>query len=161
MSENKEFKCCPEFTPEIWNEKFHKWKNKRFVKDKVLTFFYIPLNFGSVMTRLFNKIKKSNVDTPEYLCLSDHTSKWSMDIYVAVDGNVEKAENVVISGDFLSKVYDGPYGDTAKWMKDFENYAKGKNVKIKKIYMWYVYCPNCAKEYGHNYCTVIAEVLPA
>ena len=46
---NEEF--CPEFNPEQWDGKVFEWNDKIFIKDRVLTFFYIPINFGSVMKR--------------------------------------------------------------------------------------------------------------
>lgn len=46
-----EEECCPGFDPSApWDGKLLEWENKRFVRDKVKTFFFIPLNFGSVIT---------------------------------------------------------------------------------------------------------------
>ncbi|HLE31541.1 MAG TPA: hydrolase [Bacteroidota bacterium] len=42
-----------------------------------------------------------------------------------------------------------------KWCKDFEAYAKGKHLDVKKWYMWYTTCPKCAKKYGKNYVAII------
>jgi len=50
------------------------------------------------------------------------------------------------------------FKDTGKWMKDFENYAKGKGMEVKKMYMWYTTCPKCAKKYGKNYVAIVAQV---
>lgn len=30
--------CCPEFDPTQWEDKVFNWENKRFIKEKVLTF---------------------------------------------------------------------------------------------------------------------------
>ena len=51
----KEEECCPPFNPRKWDNKTFQWKNKKFIKDKVFTFFYIPINFGSVMVKLDKK----------------------------------------------------------------------------------------------------------
>ncbi len=48
----------------------------------------------------------------------------------------------------LSKVYEGPFKDTGKWMKDFESHTHKKGMAIKKQYMWHTTCPNCAKNMG-------------
>ena len=90
--------------------------------------------------------------------LSDHTSKWNMDIYVAVNKEIPNAENVTLSGKYLFKVYEGPFSDTKKWCEDFEKYAKGKKLKMGKGYMWYTTCPKCAKKYGKNYVVIVGEV---
>jgi len=150
--------CCPKFDPSRWDDKIFDWDNKKFIKDKVFTLFYMPMNFAQVIMRLDKKVKKAGATIPGAMCLCDHTSKWNMDIYLAVDKEMPEAQNTALSGKFLSKVYEGDFKETGKWCKDFENYAKGKNLKIKKWYMWYTTCPKCAKKYGKNYVAIIAEV---
>jgi hypothetical protein len=150
--------CCPRFAPAPWDGKMLEWKDKRFIKDRVFTMFYMPMNFGKVMKRLDEQTRKAGRAIPDALCLSDHTSKWNMDVYLAVDGEIPGAENTTISGEFFSKVYEGPYRDTGKWCKDFEALARSKNLDIKKWYMWYTTCPKCAKKYGRNYVVILAEV---
>jgi hypothetical protein len=149
--------CCPQFDPAPWDEKTFEWKNKKFVKDKVRAVFNMPVNFGAVMKRLDEKVRESEATIPDYLCLSDHTSKWNMDVYLAVDKEIPGAENVTLSGEFLSKVYEGPFKETGRWCQDFEALAKSKNFGIKKWYMWYTTCPKCAKKYGNNYVVIIAR----
>ncbi len=153
-----EGECCPRFDPVPWDGKILEWKDKRFVKHKVMTFFFIPLNFGEVITRLNEKMDKSGAAIPDRLCLSDDTSRWNMDIYLAVDREIPGEENVTLGGKFLSRVYEGPYSDTAKWCRDFESYAGERILNIKKWFMWYTTCPRCAKKYGKNYVVVVAEV---
>jgi effector-binding domain-containing protein len=156
MSNEKE--CCPKFDPTPWDGKIIEWSNKKFIKDKVFTLFYMPINFGSVITKMSKKIEKEGAQVLEYLSLSDHTSQWNMDIYLAVDKEVPGVENVIFSGKYLSKVYEGDFKETGKWCKDFNEYAKSQNLTIKKMFMWYTTCPKCAKKYGKNYVVIIAEV---
>ncbi|MCX6232898.1 MAG: hypothetical protein NTZ33_15320 [Bacteroidetes bacterium] len=151
--------CCPEFMPLPWDGKLFEWENKKFIKDKVSTFFYMPLNFGKVIKKLNTKIERASAEVPDWLCLSDHTSKWNMDIYLAVDREISDANNVSISGKFLSKVYEGDFKNTEKWMKDFESYTKKNNYKLEKWYMWYTTCPKCAKKYGKNYVVIIGKLI--
>jgi len=150
--------CCLKFNPTPWNNKIFTWKNKKFIKDNVFTLFYIPINFGSVMVKFNKKVENVNAKMPDALCLSEHTSKWNMDLYLAVDKNIPDAKNVTISGKFLSKVYEGDFKDTSTWMEDFKKYTKKKKIDIKKTYVWYTTCPKCAKKYGHNYVVIIGEV---
>jgi hypothetical protein len=155
---NKNQECCPRFDPTPWDGKILEWKDKKFIKDKVFTLFYMPIGFGKVMKRLDEKIKKAGAQMPSNLCLSDHTSNWNMDVYAAVDKDVPDAENVTLSGKFLSKVYEGDFKETNIWCKDFAKYAKEKGYKIKKWYMSYTTCPACAKKYGKNYVVIIGQV---
>jgi hypothetical protein len=155
---NEEKICCPQFDPTLWDGKTFEWNNKKFVKDKVFTLFYMPINFGGVMTRLVKKIEEAGATMPDGLALSDHTSKWNMNLYVAVDKEIAGTENITLSGKFLSKVYEGNFKETGNWMKEFENYAKGKGLSISKMYMWYTTCPKCAKKYGKNYVVIVARI---
>jgi len=150
--------CCPEFNPVLWDNKTLEWKNKYFIKQSVFTLFYMPVNFGSVMKRLDTKIKKAGADIPDWLCLSNHTSKWNMDIYLAVNKEIPGEENTTLSGTFYSKVYEGPFKDTGKWCKDFEGIIKLKGQSIKKWFMWYTTCPKCAKKYGKNYVAILTQI---
>ncbi len=150
--------CCPKFDPAPWDGKLFEWNQKKFVKDHVTTFFFIPLNFGVVMRRLDEILRQSSASSPDCVCLSEHTSKWNMDVYLAVDKEIPGAENLTLNGKFLSKVYEGQFQETERWCKDFEQFAAEKNVKIAKWYMWYTTCPKCAKKYGKNYVVIIAAV---
>jgi hypothetical protein len=156
QTENQE--CCPKFDPEPWDGKIFQWENKRFIKDKVCTLFFMPLNFGQVMKRFFAKVEKSGASMPDWLCLSDHTSGWNMDLFLAVDKEVSDAENITLTGKYFAKVYEGPFRDTKKWCKDFENEIKSKNLELRKMYFWYTTCPKCAKKYGKNYVVIIGSI---
>jgi len=154
---NEESICCPKFDPAPWDGKTFVWDNKKFIKDKVFTLFYMPINFGSAMKRSVGKIEGAGATMGEGMVLSDHTSKWNMDLYLAVDKEIPDAKNTTLSGTFLSKVYEGHFKDTGIWMKDFEAYAKGKGIPLKKTYMWYTTCPKCAKKYGKNYVVMVGK----
>lgn len=156
--EIKETGCCPKFNPAPWDGKELVWEEKKFIKDKVFTLFFVPMNFGKVITRLTKKVEDSKAQMPDQLCLSDHTSKFNMDIYLSVDKEIPGAENVTLSGKFLSKVYEGDFKDTGKWCEDFKLYAKNQGKEIKKWYMWYTTCPKCAKKYGKNYVAILGQI---
>ncbi len=150
--------CCPPFDPEPWNGKTVAWENKKFIKDHVFTLFYMPMNFGQVMKRLDEKVRQAGATMPDALCLADHTSKWNMDLYLAVDKEVAGAPNTTLNGKYYSKVYEGPYQNTGKWCQDFAKDAQAKGLHIKKMFMWYTTCPKCAKKYGKNYVAILARV---
>jgi len=154
----RQTECCPKFDPIPWNDHVFEWDEKKFIKDKVNTFFNIPMNFGSAMKRLVAKMKNSGVESPNWICLSNHTSKWNMDVYVEVEKEIPDATNTTISGKFFSKVYEGSFSDTSKWCKDYKEHAKHLDLKIKKWYMWYTTCPKCAKKFGKNYVVILGEI---
>jgi len=150
--------CCPKFDPKPWENKIHHWNNKKFIKDKVFTLFNIPINFGAVMKRLDKVVTQQKANIPDWLCLSDHTSKWNMDLYLAVDKQITGSENVTMTGKYFSKVYEGSFKETGKWCKDFEETTKAKKLKTGKLFMWYTTCPKCAKKYGKNYVVILSRI---
>lgn len=156
---NQKEECCPKFDPAPWDDKVFEWENKMFVKDKVFTLFYMPLNFGSVMQRLDAKARGAGAIFLDNMGLSEHTSMWNMDVYLAVDKEVPGAQNTTLSGKFYSKVYEGNFKDTGKWCKDFESIVKGKGMSVEKMYMWYTTCPKCAKKWGSNYVVIVGRVV--
>lgn len=158
MKNENEPECCPKFDPKPWDDHLIVWEHKKFIRDKVWTLFYMPMNFGMVMKSVFQQVEKAKAICPDWLCLSDHTSKWNMDIYLAVDKEIPGAENITLSGKFYSKVYEGPFRDTKKWCKDYEVLTNSKGYTIKKEYMWYTTCPKCAKKYGKNYVVILGQI---
>jgi hypothetical protein len=158
MDKAQEAECCPRFDPASWDNRIFEWNNKKFIKDKVFTLFHIPMNFGPVVVRVTKKVTEAKASILDWLCLSDHTSKWNMNLYLAVDKEIPGADNVTLSGKYLSKVYEGDFKETGAWCKDFESLAKSKGMTVKKWYMWYTTCPKCAKKYGKNYVVIVAQV---
>lgn len=112
--------CCPRFNPRGWEDKELVWKDKLFLKDQVKSIFHIPLNFGKVMVRCMEKIEKAKALVAEPLMLSDENSLWGSDVYIAVSKEVPGAEMVKISGKFLSKVFEGPFQNMGKWVKEMK-----------------------------------------
>lgn len=154
----KEEVCCPKFDPTLWDDQFFNWQDKKFVKAEVQTFLHLPLNFGRVMNKLDEKVGEVNAQTPDFLCLSDHTSKWRMDLLLAVDRDIPDAEMTTISGSFYSKVYEGDFRNTKNWCRDFEQTLSQKGLNLNKEYIWYTTCPRCAKKYGKNYVVLVGKV---
>ena len=150
--------CCPRFDPGPWEEQFFVWEDKKFIKGSVFTLYFMPVNFGRVVRRLTGLAEAAGATTPDWMGLSDHTSRWNMDFYLAVDKEVPGAENVSLNGRFFTKVYEGAFRQTGEWCDDYEAVAKEKGLDIKKWYMWYTTCPKCAKAYGENYVVIVGEI---
>jgi hypothetical protein len=150
--------CCPRFNPEPWQEKEVSWENKLFLKDRVRSFLHIPLNFGRVMVRNMEKIQAADALALEPLMLSDENSLWGADVYIHVTKEVPDAQMEKVSGTFLTRVFEGPYQNTRKWVEEMKTYVNSKGKELKKIYFFYTTCPRCAKFYGKNYVVLLAMV---
>ena len=150
--------CCPRFNPDPWDEQEVSWVDKLFLKDRVRSFMHIPLNFGRVMVRNMEKIQTADALAPEPLMLSDENSLWGADVYIHVTKEVPDAQMEKVSGTFLTRVFEGPYQNTRKWVEEMKTYVNSKGKELKKIYFFYTTCPRCAKFYGKNYVVLLAMV---
>lgn len=157
-AQDKETGCCKRFNPEPWEEKEIFWDNKQFIKDHVSSFMHIPLNMGGKIVKNMDLMAKAGAKNDEQIMLTDEKSSWGSDIYIATDKDVPGAEMAKISGTFLTKVFEGPYRDISKWIKEMMAYVKSQNKHMKKLYFSYTTCPNCAKAYGKNYVVLFAKI---
>ena len=158
MSDNPT-NCCPRFNPAGWDEQALHFNNKLFVKVKTRSIFHIPINFGSVFPKTFADIKKASADSDDnFIVLSYDPSAWTGEHYFSVTKDVPGHEMVKITGDFLTKVFEGPYKNAPKWEKEMEVFVKEKGKKVKKTYFFYTTCPKCAKVYGKNYMVAVSEI---
>lgn len=162
MKNDSETQCCPRFDPEPWHDKEMTWEDKLFVKDTVLQFMHMPLpgTFGRKVGRMLKKIEDAgaNPDTKDFIMLAAESSPWKGELYINVTKEVPNAENVKLSGTYITKVFDGSYNAVPKWIKEMDQYVDQKGKTIKKYYFYYPTCPKCAKIYGHNYVVAFAEV---
>lgn len=153
-----EKECCPKFNPDPWNDKEITWENRKFVTDRVRSFFHIPLNFASIMKKNVALIEAAGAKSSEMIVLSDENSLWGADIYIGVTKDVPSVKMSTLSGAFLSKVFEGPYKNVGKWMNEMKEYIKSKGKDLKKLYCYYTTCPKCAKKYGENYVVLLAQI---
>lgn len=149
--------CCPQFNPEPWQDKEIHWDNKLFLKDHVISFLHMPLNMGCKIMKNMKLIKEAQAAPEGWFMLSD-CSLWGSDIYLDVTKEVPGAQMATMSGTFLTKVFEGPYRNTGKWVEEMKEYVKGKGKQLQKIYFYYTTCPKCAKIYGKNYVVLFAKV---
>ncbi len=150
--------CCPEFKPEPWDDKEITFENKLFLKDHVCSVFHIPLNFGAVMKRSMAAIEAAGAASEEVLVLSDETSLWGSDVYIAISKDMPGATTTTLSGNFLTKVFEGPYGSMRKWIEEMKSFVTSKGKALRKFYFFYTTCPKCAKKYGKNYVVILAQI---
>jgi hypothetical protein len=119
----------------------------------------MPLNFGKVMVRCMGNIGQAGAHTAAApLVLSDHTSRWNMDLYIEVTREVPHAQHARLSGSYLSKVFEGPFRNTGQWCQEMAEWVQARGKKLKRLLMYYTTCPKCAKHYGKNYVVILAEV---
>jgi hypothetical protein len=158
MSASNPDECCPRFDPEPWDGRELQWQDKRFVKDHVTSILRIPLNYGAVMTRSVRRLEAADATPEAMMVLSDENSLWGADVYLEASKDVPGANMASISGTFLCKVFEGPFSNLQKWIKEMNAFVQGKGKSPQKLYFYYTTCPKCAKKYGKNYVVILAQV---
>lgn len=160
MTHTTESPCCPKFDPKKWDNKTHEWKDKLFIQDNVRQIFHTPINIGKVISRMWNKTQEAEAapEIKDFILMAYDPSPWISELYMTVTKEVPNAKNVKVSGTFISKVFDGPYNDVPKWIKEMDKYLSDNEKTAKKYYFYFTTCPKCAEYYGHNYVVTFAEV---
>ena len=162
MKNDSEKRCCPKFDPEPWHDKEITWESKLFVKDTVVQVMHKPLigALGKTVAEMWKRIEDAgaNPDIKDFIMLATESSPSKGELYIHVTKEVPNAENVKLSGTYITKVFDGPYNAVPKWIKEINQYVNQKGKTAKKYYFYYTTCPKCAKIYGHNYTVAFAEV---
>ena len=155
---NKPTGCCPKFDPKNWDDQKLRFKDKPFVRVKTKSFFHIPLNIGSVFPKTFETIMKENAfSEDDFIILSHDPSPWTGEHFFSVTKEIPVLETIKMTGNFITKVFEGPFKDAPKWEKEMERTVRDKGLKIRKTYYFYTTCPKCAKVYGKNYVVAVSE----
>ena len=151
--------CCPRFNPEGWdNQKIH-FENKKFVRATTRSAMHVPLNMGSVFTRVQKHIEEADAADPATeIVLSHDTSPWQSEHFFAVLKDVPGEEMTKLSGDYITRVFEGPYRRAKDFDHDMRIAAKSGGKTAKEVYFFYTTCPKCAKAYGENYMIGVARV---
>lgn len=158
MSDNPT-NCCPRFQAEGWDNQELHFKNKLFLKVTTRSIFHIPINMGSVFSRTIAAIEKNNAQNDDdVIVLSYDLSPWASEHYFSVNKELPGQNMVYLTGDYLTKVFEGPYKNLPKWGKEMETFVSSKGKQAKKIYYFYTTCPKCEKVYGKNYVVAVSEI---
>jgi hypothetical protein len=159
-TDKNETGCCPVPNVDAWDKKEITFADQRFVRMYTRSFFYVPLNMGKIMTKLYDLVDKSDaaLAMEQSMILSHDLSPWKAEQLYAVDKPIEGVDNVNLSGSFVTRVFEGPYKDAEKWHKEMISYAKEQGHEATTVYFFYTTCPKCAKHYGKNYVIGLAKI---
>jgi hypothetical protein len=150
--------CCPRFHPENWEGVDLHLEGKPFVRASTISLMHVPLNMDAVFRRTHRAIEAAHANQGSYLVLTREDSPWHAEHYFAVDGPVTGADNVTLSGDFVTRVFEGPYSNAGAWSEAMKQLVEGRGKSMIELYFYYTTCPRCAKLYGVNYVVGVARV---
>jgi len=151
--------CCAKFNPEGWDGQRLRFRDKPFILARTKSVMHIPVNMGRVFTRVLGKIGGENAEFPDdFIVLSRDTSAWEAEHLFSTAKDIEGEEKTTLSGDFVTKVFEGPYRDAKHWYQQMQDQVRDLGSEPTDIYFFYTTCPKCAKAYGQNYVIGVARV---
>jgi hypothetical protein len=151
--------CCPRFNPEGWDAQELHFKDKPFLRATTISLAHIPVNMGKVFTRVQGHIDASGAQDPDhFLVLSHDLSAFQGEHLFAVTKGVPDEEMTSLTGDFLTRPFEGPYSETRHWRDQMEQMACAHGRAPKKVWFFYTTCPKCAKVYGKNPVVGVVEL---
>ena len=154
--------CCPRFNPEGWDGVTLSFRDKPVLRARTRGFAHVPLNMGKVFSRVQRAFEAAGAaETGHFLVLSRDLSAFTAEHLFAVDRAVPGEEMATLAGDFLTRVFDGPYSAVAAWYDEMQALARSRGFTPGRIYFFYTTCPKCRKVYGTNPVVGFVELLPA
>lgn len=154
--------CCPRFDPQGWDGQELHFENKPFVRVTTRSEQYVPADMGPVFQATFTAISEAGAhDNNDFIVLSRDLSPLQAEHYFSVSKPVPGQEMVHLSGDYLTKVLEGPFEEAAAWPDDIRAAVGARNMDTGSIYYFYTTCPKCAEVYGKNYVVSVAELIGA
>jgi len=85
-------------------------------------------------------------------------SPWKAEHFFAVDRDIPGEEMTTLSGDYVTRVFEGPFSSAGAWHKEMAALARDRGHEGGPVYFFYTTCPKCAKAYGKNYVVGVAAV---
>ena len=143
--------CCPRFNPAGWDGQALNFAQKRFVRATTRALAHVPLNMGSVFSRVQSHIAAAGADDPaQMLVMSRDPSAFSGEHLFAVTKDVPDEEMTTLSGDFLTRTFEGPFSEVRQWHGGMQAEARDQGRAPGEVWFFYTTCPTCAKAYGKN-----------
>jgi hypothetical protein len=154
--------CCPRFNSQGWDGEELHFEDKLFVRVTTKSLFHIPINISGTFQKTLAAIAAAQAcHDKEHIVLSHDLSPWSAQHYFAVAKDVPGQDTRRLTGDYLTKVFEGPFKSVPKWESEMETYTGDRGKVAEKIYFFYTTCPRCAKYYGTNYVVAVAKLHDA
>ncbi|WP_375551115.1 hydrolase [Rhodophyticola porphyridii] len=154
--------CCAKFNPDGWDRQELHFRDKPFLRATTRSAMHVPLNMGQVFTRVGTRMAENGaVDLDNWLILSRDLSAWQSEHLFSTDKDIPDEEMTTLSGDFITKVFEGPYNKAKDWHEQMQELVRADGKVPGRVFFFYTTCPRCAKAYGQNYIVGIAETLAA
>jgi hypothetical protein len=153
--------CCPRFDPAAWDDREIHFKDKLFVQVKSKSLMHVPLNIGSVFKKTFADLERTDAaDREHFIVLSRDVSPWTAEHFFAATKDVPARTMTRLSGDYRTKVFEGPFSNMRKWCGELQELGCREGNQPAESFFFYTTCPTCAKKIGKNYVVGLVATTP-
>lgn len=150
--------CCARFNPAGWDGAHLHFEGKPFVRATTRSLARVPLDMGKVFTRVQANIARAGAQDPhQVLVLSRDKSAFHGEHLFAVTRPVPGEDMSTLSGEFTTRVFNGPYRMARDWKHTLTEDAKAQGAPARAIWFFYTTCPKCARAYGENYVVGVTQ----
>ena len=150
--------CCAKFNTAGWDGVKLQFDEKRFARATTKSLAHIPINMGSVFERVLKNMETAGAfDANNYIVLSRDLSPWKAEHLFAIATPLPQEEAVTLTGNFVTKVFEGSYSNVERWHDEIQRLPSVANGEKAEVYFFYTTCPKCAKAYGENYVVGVAR----
>lgn len=151
--------CCARFNPGGWDDRRLHFRDKKFIRAHSLSAMHIPLNMGSIFSRVQKHIDEADAfDDDDFVVMSKDLSPWTEEHLFSVTKDVPHEQIVTLTGEFVTKVFEGSYSNSKDWYIEMKKIVEAMGSNADDIYFFYTTCPKCAKAYGQNHVVGIARI---
>jgi hypothetical protein len=128
-----------------WDQKEIVWRDKPFYKSRYRAFLHVPINIGKKISEGMKIIEKAGL-TSEPMVLSKNDTMWGAEILIPISARTGRFGTEIVTGRFLTRLFEGHYADAKKWIKETKKYCESRRHKAREFIFWYATCPKCAKK---------------
>jgi hypothetical protein len=158
----KEADSCPVFDVARWNDKVYTWENKMFIRGTMPQVLHFPLPgmIKRIMKKLWKQAAEAGAESSQedFLMLTYDLSPWLCEFYMTVTRSVPGADNVILSGTYFTKVFDGPFSLVPQYINEMDILLTQKDMLAKKYYFYEAACPLCERKYKEKNIVAFAEI---
>lgn len=150
--------CCPKFNPDGWEGQELHLRDFKVVEARTHNVMHVPLDMGRVFGRVQRHIDEAGALQGErFIVLSRDDSAFASTHFFSVDRDIPGEEMTTLSGDFITRVFEGPFAKAREWHADMQRLVRDRGHEPGDVYFFYTTCPKCAQAYGKNYVVGFAE----
>ncbi len=148
---------CPRLDPAQWEGTRHAWKDRPFVVEPYRAIAHIPLGITGKLERIMPDLKARGLLADPVQVLFRNERFFGGELWIALSREEPGLATRRISGEFLSKYFEGQYRQAGQWYRQAAEACRAAGTEAAELLAWYATCPKCAEKLGHVQAVIFAR----